>query len=376
VALVGGLALPPLAASDTTGGSFSVSTGFVPSFVPPAEYEGMVTLNFSAGSEAGDAITLPFTIQPPSLSAVPEPGSMVLALTSLTMGAGYAWRRRKRRPGTVTKERARGHAMQWSVIAMVVCMAGATAARAQGLPDVPAGTVVSEVMMDVQGSEALMYGFVLGAVPGGQSLSGTSSTDMAAGSFSFSLLPGSTYLGQSISDSLQGQFDPATSSYNWKGSGSSNGINWQLQGNVVPREVNDVGPVWKLPPVEQWTFLGGLGGGLKSTEEVTVFGTGNPALSTRTTTWTDLSGKVLAESSGWDTYDSTTGTTTELLIPKFSLKLLGESTTSTTPVTGGPGTYISTINSVPEPSTWVMGLLGSLGVIGYTCWTRKAAAGA
>ncbi len=46
------------------------------------------------------------------------------------------------------------NAMRRCAMAAVICLATASAARAQGLPDVPTGTVLSEVMMDVQGSEA------------------------------------------------------------------------------------------------------------------------------------------------------------------------------------------------------------------------------
>lgn len=93
--------------------------------------------------------------------------------------------------------------MPLCMVAAVVGLAGATAARAQGLPDVPTGTVLSEVLMDAEGTEAQLYGTLLGSTPAPQSLTGTSSTDISAASFSFSLNPGSTYLGQPISDSVQ-----------------------------------------------------------------------------------------------------------------------------------------------------------------------------
>ncbi len=101
-------------------------------------------------------------------------------------------------------------------IAAFIFLARSTAIQAQGLPDVPAGTVLSEVMMDVQGSEAQLYGAMLGVNPSmPQTLDGTSSTDPSTGSFSFSLNPGSTYLGESITDSITGHFNSTTDSYDW-----------------------------------------------------------------------------------------------------------------------------------------------------------------
>ena len=93
VGLVGGAALPPLAASDTNGGFFNPQTPyfFLP---PPTEYEGLVTFNFAAGSQAGDMITLPFTFSSPSLTALPEPASWVMAITAVVSGlARWAIRR-------------------------------------------------------------------------------------------------------------------------------------------------------------------------------------------------------------------------------------------------------------------------------------------
>jgi hypothetical protein len=97
VGIVAGQALPPLSASDFAGGSFNVGTGYF--FLPsPTSYEGQVTFNFTAGSQAGDAITLPFTILPPTLSpaSAPEPPSWIMGSTGALSGLGYWWNRRRR----------------------------------------------------------------------------------------------------------------------------------------------------------------------------------------------------------------------------------------------------------------------------------------
>jgi hypothetical protein len=95
VGLVGGVALPPLAASDTNGGAFNLATAyyFLP---PPTTFEGQVTFNFTASSQAGDAITIPFTFNPPTLTptSVPEPRSWVMVVTAGLAGLG-GWLRRR-----------------------------------------------------------------------------------------------------------------------------------------------------------------------------------------------------------------------------------------------------------------------------------------
>jgi hypothetical protein len=96
------------------------------------------------------------------------------------------------------------------------------------------------------------------------------------------------------------------------------GINWTVQGNVTPIELDITGPRWELDPqVRIFGGFGSLGSILISTDRVTVFGSGNstPALSERTTTLTDLGGHVISQTSGLDIYDGHTGVVTNLTIP-------------------------------------------------------------
>jgi hypothetical protein len=257
-----------------------------------------------------------------------------------------------------------------------LCVAVTSSSQAQGLPGVPTGTVMTEVMMDVQGSEALLYGALLGASPGSsQSISGTTSVDTSSGAFSFSLNPGSSYLGQSISDSVQGQFNPATSSYSWTGSGASGGVNWMVQGNVTPIELDLSGPKWQLEPsVQIIVGSGGLGGSLALTDQVTIYGPGQPtpALSSKVSTLSDLAGNIISQTSGLDIYDGTTGTLKDLTIPtrRYPLVLFADQITDQTPITGGPGTYTTTVTVAPEQSSLLIGLVSGLGALVYLLWSR------
>ena len=46
--------------------------------------------------------------------------------------------------------------------------------------------------------------------------------------------------------------------------------------------------------------------------------------------------------------------------------------TDQAPITGGPGTYTTTITGTPEPSTFFTALLGGLGLLGRAWWVRKS----
>jgi hypothetical protein len=270
--------------------------------------------------------------------------------------------------------------MRRYVLTALFCLVGATAVQAQGLPDVPAGTVLTEVMMNAQAMEAQLYGALAGtlgvSLSSPQSVSGTTFADVSSGNFSFSLNPGQSCLGQAISDSVQGQFNPATGAYEWTGSGKVLGVAWQLQGDVIPNELDMLGPKWQLQPRPQFIFPGpGFLGVFSTSETVTIYGPGNPtpAFSEKTTTWL-LNGQPYGTpTTGFDFYDGKTGKVTDLIPMVPGGMPLKQLTTVTTPITGGPGTYTTTISSVPEPSSWVLGLLGGLGMLGYAWWRRKSA---
>jgi PEP-CTERM motif len=273
------------------------------------------------------------------------------------------------------KEPAMCNAMRQYMITTVVCLVGATAVQAQGLSGVPTGTVLTEVMMDVQGTEAQLYGAMLGVPSSPQTLSGTTSTDGSAASFSLSLNPGSTYLGQPISDSVSGAFNPIDGSYDWTGTGSWGGNAWTETGSITPVLLNSSGPTWGLKSTgDVQTLL--FNPFLKELDNGTILGT-NPTFSTWSMSILDRFGNLQGLASGTDSFDPMTGRYTfqtdfeatlgVVLTPFF------EVTSGISPEAGGAGTYTATISALPEPSSWVMGLLGVLGVLGYAWWARKTA---
>jgi hypothetical protein len=192
------------------------------------------------------------------------------------------------------------------------------------------------------------------------------------------LLPGSTYLGQAISDSVQGQFNPATGSFLWSATGSwGDPVDWSVQGAITPIEINPNKPTWQLPSIET-VMLRGIGS-FQNPDSVTLIGDGKttPALSIRNSSLLDNLGRPLVQSIGTDTYDATKNVFNfkEVILPKFQVPLIpfSDETNGTTPFTGGAGTYTTTINSIPEPSAIVMFALGTVGVVSCAWRTKKAA---
>jgi hypothetical protein len=80
-------------------------------------------------------------------------------------------------------------------------------------------TEVTETMMEVQGAEASLIGRLFGSDPKSP-LSFTSSMDFTNYTFSFSLNPGSTYLGNSITLSGSGSGNATTGVFTWSTTGS------------------------------------------------------------------------------------------------------------------------------------------------------------
>jgi hypothetical protein len=103
-------------------------------------------------------------------------------------------------------------------------------------------------------------------------------------------------------------------------------------------------------------------------DKVTIYGTGKdkPALSFKTSTLMQ-NGVRAGETVGTDTYNAKDNTFDfrEIFIPRpgFPRKSLSYETTGTTPFTGGPGTYMTSI-STPEPSTFLIALLAGMGLLG------------
>jgi PEP-CTERM motif-containing protein len=96
--------------------------------------------------------------------------------------------------------------------------------------------VTLETMMEAQAQNSLYIGHLFGADPS-TVLRFTSTLDSAARTFSFSLLPNQSYLGQPISLTTIGSFDATLGQYNWIISGEFG--SQSFSGNGSATEVGD-----------------------------------------------------------------------------------------------------------------------------------------
>jgi len=89
--------------------------------------------------------------------------------------------------------------------------------------------VATELMIENQTSNAAFIGAMFGADPS-SALNFTSNVDPSGNSFSYTLTPGSTYLGQNATLSGTGSFDPSMTVMTFSSSGSLGSNAWSTSG--------------------------------------------------------------------------------------------------------------------------------------------------
>ncbi len=212
-------------------------------------------------------------------------------------------------------------------------------------------------------------------------------TDLATASFSFSLNPGSTYMGQSITDSVTGQYNLSDGSYDYTSTGASAlGVSWNVTGSIVVAEVDLINGnvTWTLTSTEVDHVLTSFPGKpvYRVSDTVTVFGMiGGPFFSLKTSNSLNGRNRKIGLSFSADTYNPLTG---ELKFeendlwkpfrrhPPHIVELASLDVTSgTNPSAGGPGTYTTTISSIPEPSSLIMAVIGMGTALGIA-WRRRS----
>ena len=216
----------------------------------------------------------------------------------------------------------------------------------------------TELMMADQEANTLILGFLFGADPHSP-LNFTSNVDSTGLAFSYSLNPGSTYLGQPIS-------------LNSSGSSDSTGTNWTLSAQGMLGST-----AWSTTGTATITLQGNgfkIGGTYK-------FGSNGgdfhlQSLSTANGSSTDsgffTKNGQQVPSSGFASTDKLVDgdwkLTTSIPIPP-GLGITIEST-GFSPPNGGTGSFTTTV--VPEPSSLTLLLIGSCGVLGCR-WCRRHA---
>src|SRR6516164_6567330 len=105
---------------------------------------------------------------------------------------------------------------------------------------------VVEVMMENQGADAAYIGRMFGG-DGSSLIQFQSMTDPTTGTFGYSTLPGSMYLGQSLSIVSAGTYDSGSGSWSMETTGSLGGSSWTQSGTgaIVGDPLGTFD--WKIP---------------------------------------------------------------------------------------------------------------------------------
>jgi hypothetical protein len=242
----------------------------------------------------------------------------------------------------------------------------------------------TEMMMETEGAEMTFIGRYFGP-DNSSTLSFTSNQNIAGQCFSFSLDPGTTYLGQSMTLKATGDFNTTTNEWDVTTNGSLGSTTWSssytagITGDptfFVAGKITVPLPGFPLldmevkgalfatfPPPFPLYLVASVG-----TAQATVLGQpvgptfGVFDLLFKAGAWNWATGGVFlagldANGGGHD----------------FQVASSGQ----VTPVTGGLGTFTSQVQSVPEPATASLlffGLIG-IGVIGRRSWFRRTSRG-
>jgi hypothetical protein len=186
--------------------------------------------------------------------------------------------------------------MKTLVVVLAIAIAVSIAPISALAGHLDAITETTETMMATSGLETLVSGGMFGSGVL-STLQFTSYVDPQNHSFSYSLLPGQTYLGQSIALTTSGSFDVNLGEYTWATSGSYGGDVFSGGGSGV--WANDAAYTPGDPEYDAETTITFKGKDYKGSGKVTIDGTHSTA---KNFIFTDPAGKKWGPASGTDTF--------------------------------------------------------------------------
>ncbi len=225
--------------------------------------------------------------------------------------------------------------------------------------DIPIELLITELMMENQGENSAVIGALFG--PDASSvLSFSSSVDIAAMRFSFSLQPGSTYLGLPITLSGTGVFNAAADQWDAVSSGTLGTTSWTVSGGYF-------GPVTGDPILPPSNFIINPGSSQFHDLHDLVFVDPATGESGGIMHFTDRNGNRSTPNFPITDHRNPDGTWEwNVIADAFRVSSVGSSPVGS----GGPGSFSARISAVPEGSSTLPRLAASLSCLlacGWRC---------
>jgi hypothetical protein len=224
---------------------------------------------------------------------------------------------------------------------------------------------VTEYLMESQGEDAVFVKTMFGTDPHSP-LHFSSFVDPTAMTFSFSLVPGSTYKGLSMTLTGSGAFDSSSNTWIISSSGMLGSTSWSTLGTdvITSDTMTDQGEKSNRDRIDEH------GNKIGDIHDIVFIDKENPIRDFGTAILTDKDGKEIGKPFPIRTIRRRTGAWNwEADGPDFTVTSVGF-----TGPDGGTRSFTTTIAPVPEPSTLTLLTLGTVGLIGYRWRRRKHAA--